>query len=333
MTRPKVYVTLKMPQEAMDRLREQVDIVVNEQDRLLSKEEMLLRLAEADYDGIFCAIGDVIDEAVIEAMGERCRIIANFGVGFNHIDIDAASRRGIWVTNTPDVLTDATADMAWALLLATARRVAEGDRVMRSKQGFKGWGPLYMLGREISGKTLGIAGAGRIGAAMAKRAKGFNMKILYTARQRKEELEAETGAQFVEKDVLLAKADFLSLHMPLSQETRHYIGSRELAQMKKTAILVNTARGAVVDEAALVSALKSGQIWGAGLDVYEEEPLLAAGLSELDNVVLAPHLGSATIETRTAMSMLTVDNLLAALVEKKEPPNLLNPLAATKNKV
>lgn len=320
----KVLVTLQMPQPAMERLRCWADVDENEMGRQLGKSELIERLADG-YDGLFCAIGDPIDEEVIAAAGARCRIIANFGVGFNHIDLAAATRRSICVTNTPDVLTAATADLAWALLMATARRVAEGDRAVRSGHGFDGWGPLYMLGREISGKTIGIAGAGRIGAAVAKRARGFEMNVLYTARQRKPELEAESGATYVDKETLLAKADFVSLHMPLTEETRHYIGRNELATMKDTAILINTARGPVVDEAALVEALAQRRIWGAGLDVYEAEPHLTPGLAELDNVVLLPHLGSGTVETRTAMSMMVVDNLEALLLSDALPPNCINP--------
>ncbi|HBD10459.1 MAG TPA: D-glycerate dehydrogenase, partial [Syntrophobacteraceae bacterium] len=275
--------------------------------------------------GILCTITDRIDgELLNHAPG--LKVIANNGVGFDHIDIEAATRRGILVTNTPGVLTDATADLTFALLLATARRVAEGDRRTRCGA-FSFWAPLHFLGLEVTGKTLGIVGFGRIGKAVAKRAAGFDMKILYTSRSRMDpSQEKDLKVSFAPVDVLLREADFVSLHVPLTPRTRHLIGSRELQSMKPSACLINTARGAVVDEKALVKALREGVIHAAGLDVYENEPALSPGLVELENVVLLPHVGSATVETRTRMARMAAENLLAGL--KGEPPaNCLNWMA------
>ncbi|PKK81599.1 MAG: D-glycerate dehydrogenase, partial [Thermoplasmata archaeon HGW-Thermoplasmata-2] len=227
------------------------------------------------------------------------------------------------VTNTPGVLTDATADVAWALLFAAARRIAEGDRMVRTGK-FNGWSPTMMLGQDVQGKILGVIGAGRIGTAFALKSRGFGMKVLYFARQRNEMLEKELGAKKVPLDELLKTADFVSIHIPLTAETKHLIGERELRTMKKTAVLVNTARGPVIDEKALAKALKEKWIFGAGLDVYENEPMVNEELLSLDNVVLAPHIGSATVETRSRMAMMAVENIIAAL-EGKVPPNCVNP--------
>jgi glyoxylate reductase len=272
---------------------------------------------------VLCMLTDKINAEVLDAAGPQVKIFANYAVGFDNIDIPAASSRGVLVSNTPDVLTDATADMAWALLCAVARRVAEGDRFTRAGK-FTAWKPLMMLGLEITGKTIGVIGAGRIGQAFAYRARGFKPKLLYTANTPKPEFEAQTGATFADSETLLREADFVSLHLPLTPGTRHYIGERELNLMKETAILINTSRGPVVDEKALVKALREKRIWGAGLDVFEREPDLEPGLSELENVVITPHLGSATIETRARMGNLAAENILAALAGTM-PPNCLNP--------
>jgi glyoxylate reductase len=243
-------------------------------------------------------------------------------VGFNNIDVAAASRLGILVTNTPGVLTEATADLTWALILGVARRVVEGDQEMRSGR-FPGWGPMYLLGGDVTGQTLGLIGPGRIATAVARRAVGFEMPLLYHGRRPSPELDA-LGARGVPLDQLLAESDFVSLHVPLAPETRHLIDARALSQMKPTAYLINTARGPVVDEAALVAALKAGQIAGAGLDVYEDEPTMAVGLADCPNALLLPHLGSATHATRAAMSRIAAENLVAAL-QGRRPPNLVNP--------
>ncbi|MBM3302591.1 MAG: D-glycerate dehydrogenase, partial [Deltaproteobacteria bacterium] len=244
-------------------------------------------------------------------------------VGYDNIDLAAATARGIWVSNTPDVLTPATADITFALILAVARRVVEGDSMVRGGR-FGPWTPRGFLGSEVSGKTVGIIGLGRIGKAVARRARGFNMDILYHNRRRiPESEEQDLGVTYHDLDTLLSRSDFVSLHVSLHEQSRHLIGPRELSLMKPTAYLINVSRGAVVDEEALVQALQAGTIAGAGLDVYENEPELTPGLTALNNVVLLPHIGSATIETRTKMAMLAVENLLSGL-RGDLPPNCLN---------
>jgi len=233
-------------------------------------------------------------------------------VGYNNIDVTEATKRGIIVTNTPGVLTDATADLAWGLLLAAARRIVESDKFTRAGK-YESWSPTLLLGRSVAGKTLGIIGAGRIGRAVAKRSIGFDMKVLYHNRKRDPDLERELKARWVDKETLLKESDFISLHVPLTDETRHMIGRREFEVMKDTAVLVNTSRGPVVDEKALVEALRKKLIWAAGLDVYEREPEIEEGLKELDNVVLASHIGSATIEARTSMAMMAAQNIVSVL--------------------
>jgi lactate dehydrogenase-like 2-hydroxyacid dehydrogenase len=313
-----VYVTRRIPEPGLDLLRghcERVD--VNPDDRALRPDE--LRAAVRGRDGVLCLLTDAVDDAVLAAAGPPCRVFANYAVGFNNIDIRAAKARGIRVTNTPGVLTDATADMAWALLFAAARRTAESDRFMRTGR-WGGWGPMQFLGQDITGRTLGIVGAGRIGANVALKSSGFRMRVLYADTAANRELEDKLGARKVALDELLRDSDFISLHVPLLAETRHLIGSRELALMKATAILINTSRGPVVDEQALVRALRERRIAGAGLDVYEDEPRTATGLLDLDNVVACPHTASATIETRTKMALMAAQNLIEVL-SGREPPN------------
>lgn len=317
-----VFVTYKIPEQVLELLARHCEVEVNPHERLLTREELLEGVQ--GRDAVLCLANDIIDSEVLDR-AEGTKIFANYAVGFNNMDIEAATKRGILLSNTPGVLTDTTADMAWALLLATARRVVESDRWIREGN-FKQIRPMDFLGLEITGRTLGIVGAGRIGQAMAKRALGFDMKILYTGRSRYPEFEQETGATWVEKEVLLKEADFVSLHVPLTPETHHYIGEAELRLMKPTAVLINTARGPVVDEKALVRALQEGQIWGAGLDVFEEEPRLAEGLQDLPNVVLCPHIGSATMETRIRTGLKAAENILAAL-RGELPTNCLNPEA------
>jgi len=252
----------------------------------------------------------------------KLRVVSNVAVGYDNVDVPGCTARRVIVTNTPDVLTDATADLAWALLLGAARRVTEGDRYVRAGK-FTKWDWELMRGVDVHGKTLGIVGAGRIGQAVARRGLGFSMEVLYTAREKKPAFERLTGARKVALDRLLRDSDFVSIHVPLSAETRHRIGARELALMKPTAVLVNTARGPIVDEAALVKALKSGRLRAAGLDVYEKEPEVHRGLLELENVALLPHVGSATAETRRRMYETALRNLVAALAGRR-PPNGLN---------
>ena len=258
-------------------------------------------------DALLCLLTDRIDDALLAA-APRLRIVANMAVGTDNVDLAAARARNVAVSNTPDVLTDATADLTWALLLATARRLAWGDRYVRGG-GFTGWHPELGIGADVTGRTLGIVGPGRIGRAVAERARGFRMEVLLHGR-------SSTGLPL---DELLERSDFVSLHLPLSPETRHLIGERELRRMRPPAILVNTARGPIVDEAALVRALREGWIAGAGLDVFEREPALAPGLAELPQVVLAPHVGSATTATRDRMAELAAESIVAALAGKPIP--------------
>ena len=320
MTRPNVYVTRMLPQPAIDLLKEHCDVEINPEDRVLERVELLEKVR--GRDAVLCLLTDAIDEEVFAAAGPQCKIFANYAVGFNNIDVAAATRRKILVSNTPDVLTDATADLAWTLLFATARRVVEADKYLRDGK-YQGWGPMLLLGLDITGKTLGVIGAGRIGGSFAAKAKGFKMKILYSAVRPNPAFEAETGGVLVDKETLLREADFVSVHVPLMPSTHHLISTNEFRLMKKSAVLINTSRGPVVDEKALVTALKSGEIWGAGLDVYENEPAVEPELLECENAVLLPHVASATIETRTNMGLIAVRNILAAL-NGEVPPSVIN---------
>ncbi len=318
-----VCVTRRPPGDWEARLRAagfNVRVPEAPQDRPLAREAFLDAIAGCD--AVIGMITDRWDTEAFDRAGPKLRIIANYGVGYNNIDIEEANRRGIAVTNTPDVLTDATADIAWGLLLASARRFGEGERSLRAG-GFRGWGPSDYLGVDLAGQTLGIIGPGRIGTAIARRSRGWDMRIVYTHKDPKPAFEQATGAQRLPLDELLATSDFVSLSCPLTPETRHLIGARELSLMKPTAVLVNTARGPVVDEEALVEALRERRIFAAGLDVYEREPELAPGLAGLDNAVLLPHVGSATFRTRETMARIVVDNVLA-LFDGRRPPTLVN---------
>jgi len=316
----RVIVTARLPKEALSLISHHHQVETYDDDVPMDRGKLLAGLA--DKEGLLCTITDRIDEEALEH-APSLRVIANNGVGFDHIDIDAATRRGIPVTNTPGVLTDATADLTFALILATSRRVVEGDRHTREGK-FRYFAPLQFLGQDVSGKTLGIVGFGRIGKAVARRAAGFNMRVIYFKRSRLEpSVEKELNVVFTPFERLLREADFVTLHVPLTPETRHLIGKRELGIMKPSACLINTARGPVVDEKALVEALGNGIIHAAGLDVYENEPELSPGLVDLDNVILLPHMGSATIETRTRMAFMAAENLLAGL-KGDPPPNCLN---------
>jgi glyoxylate reductase len=272
--------------------------------------------------GILSTATEKVDGEVMDAASEALRVIANMAVGYDNVDVEAAAGRGVVVTNTPGVLDETTADVAFMLLLAAARRLGEGERLLRAGR-WKWWGPKQLMGRDIWGKRLGILGLGRIGQAVARRAKGFGMDVLYYNRSRKEEAEQELGARYMDLDELLETADFVSVHTPLTDETHHLIGPKELGRMKPTAILVNTSRGPVVDEGALAEALAGGRIFAAGLDVYEEEPVVHPKLLELENVVLAPHIGSASIETRDKMAALAAENIVAVL-SGQEPKTPIN---------
>jgi glyoxylate reductase len=320
----KVYITRAITKRAVDFLAASCSVEVSGADRPLSREELIEGVR--GKDALLTMLNDNIDAELMDAAGPRLRIIANYAVGYNNIDITAATHRGIFVSNTPDALTDATADIAWALLMAAARRLVDGDRVTR-RGGFTGWAPLFMLGVDIVGKTLGIIGPGRIGQAVARRAGGFDMKVLYTGNRPRPDFEQAAGASFADLDTLIRESDFISLHLPLTSATHHLIGEREFGMMKRTAVLVNAARGPIVDEKALADALRSGRIFAAGLDVYEREPEVERALLELDNVVLSPHLGSATFEARDNMGLMAARNILAAL-RGEIPPQGLNPEAA-----
>ncbi|MCX7885153.1 MAG: D-glycerate dehydrogenase [Caloramator sp.] len=313
-----VFVTRVMSKESIEYLKQHFDVKINEKEKTLSKEELLENIS--DCDAIMCLLTDIIDKDVIKK-AVKTKIIANCAVGYNNIDVEEAKKYGIIVTNTPDVLTDTTADLAFSLILGVSRRIVEADSYTRAGL-FKEWGPTLFLGQDVANKTLGIIGAGRIGKAVAKRAIGFNMKILYTKRSRDEAFEAETGAGFVDLDTLLKKSDFISIHVPLTKETYHLIGEREINLMKESAVLINTSRGSVVDEEALTYALKSRRIWGAGLDVFEKEPEINKELIKLNNVILLPHIGSATIETRGKMAMMAAQNIVEVL--NGRPP--INPV-------
>jgi len=321
MSKSSVYVTRMIPQQTIDTLREHHDVEVNPHDRALSKKELLQ--AVRGRDAVISLLTDTIDGEVLDAAGAQCRIVANYAVGFNNFDLDAATARGVIMTNTPGVLDDATATHAWALLLATARRIPESERYVRAGK-WHGWAPMAFIGQDVDNKTLGIAGLGRIGSKFARKAAAFDMNIIYTDARPNTEFERQYNARFVDKATLLRESDYLSLHLPLLAETHHYIGAAELAAMKPTAVLINAARGPLVDEKALVAALREKVIWGAGLDVFEDEPKLTPGLAELDNVVIVPHIASATTQTRLAMGKIATDNVIRVL-NGEAPLNCINP--------
>lgn len=314
MNDPVIYITRAVPHATLELLRRELPgarIAVNPHDRNLTRAEIM------DFargcDALICTLADPIDEALLRALAPGLRVVAQYAVGVNNIALDAARELGIAVCNTPDVLTDATAEVAVGLMLACARRLIEGDTLTRQGQ-FAGWAPLFHLGHGVYGKTVGVIGAGRIGKRVAHTMRqGFGCAIAYHARGRRPDWEAALQARFMPLDELLAVSDFVTLHCPLTPETRHLLDARRLALMKPTAVLVNTARGPVIDEKALVEALRARRIAGAGLDVYEREPELEPGLSELPNVVLQPHIGSATHETRDEMGRMCARAVVAVL--------------------
>jgi glyoxylate reductase len=317
----KIYVTRPVFDEAVEKLKRDVEVELNSEDRILSKSELIDRLR--DKDGALTLLTDAVDLEVLQA-ASNLKVIANFAVGFNNVAIESATKLGVAVTNTPGVLTETTADFAWTLLMAAARRVAEADRFARAGK-FKAWGPTMLLGYDIFGKTLGLIGLGRIGQAVARRAAGFNMRVVfYDSEPIPEQLIKDLGVTRLPLDELLRVADFISLHVPLFPETHHLLNDRTFALMKPTCIVVNTSRGPVIDEKALVRAVRDKKIAGAGIDVFEREPEIEPGLLEMDNVVLAPHIASASHETRLKMCMMAADNLLAVL-KGQRPPNLVNP--------
>ncbi|MEM3673497.1 MAG: glyoxylate reductase [Candidatus Bathyarchaeia archaeon] len=322
MAKPKVYVTRELPERGLKIIMEHFDAEVWKEYGPPPKKVIIEKAR--NVDAFATLLSDKIDAEVFDA-APNLKIIAQMAVGFDNIDVQEATKRGIYVTNTPEVLTDTTADFAWALLMAVARRVVEADKYVRTGQWKVDWRPNMLLGRDVHGATIGIVGAGRIGYAVAKRAKGFNMKILYYDVVPKPEMEKELNAKRVDLDTLLKEADFVSIHVPLTKETYHLINAEKLRLMKKTAYLINNARGPVVDEKALYEALKDGRIAGAGLDVFEQEPTPVDNpLLKLDNVVVAPHISSASYETRSKMAEMVANNLVA-FFEGRKPPNLVNP--------
>jgi len=310
----KVFITAIIPEVATKILEENgIEVIQNKSYLPIDKKKFLN--SAKDCDGILCLLSNKIDKEIIDGL-PKVKVIANYAVGFNNIDVDYATQKKIWVTNTPDVLTNATADLAFALLLACARRIVEADEFTR-KGKFKIWQSDLMLGKELNGHTVGIIGAGRIGQAFGRRSKGFGMKILYFDKKRIPEFEKETGAKFSTLNQLLKKSDFISIHTPLTKETYHLIDKKEFEMMKDGAILINTARGEIINEKELVNALKSGKLFSAGLDVYEFEPKITKDLLKMKNVVLLPHIGSATFETRTKMAELAANNIVNVLRGKK----------------
>ena len=315
--KPIVTVTNVFPQVALDKLSSECDLKINRTS--LTKEELKQKVSGSD--AVISYLTDRIDQDIIDR-GTKLKIIANYGAGFNNIDVTYASERGIWVTNTPNVLHETTADLTWAMILGTARQIVSADRYTREGK-FQGWGAKLFLGGDVHEKTLGIIGLGEIGRSVARRAIGFNMRTLYYQRNRlpKEE-EKKLNAEHVTFEQILRESDFLTLHVPLTEETEYMIGNDEIALMKKTAYLIHTARGKVIDDYALVAALREGRLAGAALDVYEDEPELTEGMRELDNLMILPHIGSASFETRDKMALLVADNILDAL-EGKTPRSLV----------
>ena len=316
----KIFVTRKIPEPGLELLRKEHTIDIYPHDRIPTKEEIITGLK--GKDGLICLLSDTIDEEIIKSE-PNLKMIANYAVGYNNIDIKFATKKGIPVSNTPGVLTDTTAEMAWALLFSVTRRTVEGDSFTRAGK-FIGWAPMLMLGQDVTNKTLGIIGAGRIGTAFGLKSKGFNMNVLYVDDRINNTLEQEFEARKVELVELLKKSDFISVHVPLTGETYHLIGEEEFKIMKENAVFINTSRGPVVDEKALVKALTEKWIFGAGLDVYEHEPKVTEKLKKLNNVVLQPHSASATFETRSKMAIMATENMVAGL-KGKVPPNCVNP--------
>lgn len=321
MPKPKVYVTRELPERGLKIIRERFEAEVW-REYAPPPKEVIIEKAK-NVDALASLLSDKIDAEVFNA-APKLKIVAQLAVGFDNIDVQEATKRGIYVTNTPEVLTDTTADFAWALLMAVARRVVEADRYVRSGQWKVGWHPDMLQGRDVYGATIGVVGAGRIGYAVAKRATGFDMKILFYDVIPRPEME-KLGAKRVELDTLLKESDFVSIHVPLMKETYHLVNADKLKLMKKTAYLINNSRGSVVDEKALYQALKEGRIAGAGLDVFEQEPTPVENpLLKLDNVVVAPHISSASYKTRSKMAEMVAENLVA-FFEGRKPPNLVNP--------
>jgi len=323
MPKPKVYVTRTLFPEAIEILEKVAEVeVYKSEDDPIPRDLLLKKIT--DIDGLLPMLTDNIDSELMDR-AKKLKVVSNYAVGYNNIDVDAATQRRIMVTNTPDVLTDTTADTAFVLLMAISRRLVEVDRSVREGKWVKAWGPKMFLGSDVTGKTLGLVGLGRIGSAMVPRAKGFRMKVIYTDTVRSPEREMALGVEFRDFKDLLREADYVSVHVPLTAETHHLMGEKALSAMKPTAYLINTSRGPVVDEKALYKALRDRVIAGAALDVHEKEPVdLDDPLLSLDNIIMTPHIGSATVETRLAMAVRAATNLAAAL-RGERPRDLVNP--------
>lgn len=319
--RPSVYITRRIPDSTLEKISQVCQVEMWEEEDIPVPRAVLEEKIE-NIDGLFCLLTETIDVALLQK-AKQLKVISNMAVGYNNIDVAAATEKGIFVTNTPGVLTETTADLTFALLMATARRIVEASDFLREGR-WKTWSPMLLTGQDIYGATLGIIGLGRIGESLAKRAKGFDMRILYHNRSRKEEAEKIGGIEYAELDSLLRESDFVCVMTPYTEETRNLIGERELSLMKKSAILINTARGGIVNEAALYEALKQNQIWAAGLDVFEQEPVSPDHpLLTLPNVVTLPHIGSASIQTRTRMAELAAANLIQGVMGET-PVNHVN---------
>lgn len=321
----RVFVCRRLPESALRMLTGafgEDEVAVFPEDRVIRREELLE--AVPGVQALLPILTDRVDAEVMDAAGPQLRIVANYAVGFDNVDVPAATGRGIVVTNTPGVLTETTADLAWTLLMAAARRVGEGERYLRAGR-WESWAPMLLLGVDVHGKTLGIYGMGRIGRAVARRARAFDMRVLYhDVAPLPRDIEPQTEAAYVDKETLLRESDFISIHCPLTPETRHAFGAAEFQSMKRTAVLINTARGPIIDEEALAEALRQGAIFAAGLDVFEHEPAVHPKLRACENAVLIPHLGSATAQTRARMAEIAAANIIACL-QGKTPPNCVNP--------
>ena len=318
---PKIYVTRRIPESGIELLRKTCDVEIWDSDDVVPRDTFLQ--AVSDKDAVLCLLTEKVDAETLD-VAKNVKIFANMAVGFDNIDVDACTQRGIMASNTPGVLTDTTADFAFTLLMAAARRIREGHEFVHAGK-WETWGPLLLMGQDIHHATLGLIGLGRIGAEMARRGQGFSMRIIYNDVVRREDLEEEFGLEYADFETVLKESDFVSLHVPYLPATHHLISTEQLAMMKSSAVLINSARGAIVDPQALYTALKTGEIWAAGLDVTEPEPIpMDDPLLTLDNCLIAPHIASASFNTRSDMSELAANNILAALSGDR-PPTILNP--------
>ncbi len=317
----KIYITRQIPEAGIKRLEKKgYEVIVNPTDKVLKKEELIAALKDKDFDAVLCLLTDKIDDEVLAAAGPKAKIFANYAVGVDNIDLPAAQKRGVAISNTPGVLTETVAEFTIGLIFAITKRIVEADEFTRRGK-FMGWAPMLFLGSDLKDKTLGIVGLGRIGGEVARRMHdGFDMNIIYYDAKRNEELEKIYKVKYADLETLLKTSDIVSVHVPLLPTTRHLIGVKEMAMMKPSAYLINSSRGPVIDETALVEALRNKVIRGAAIDVYEKEPALTPGLADLDNVVITPHIASASLETRSKMAEMAADNIIAVL-EGKTPPN------------